>query len=930
MLDDMLGYIENIRERPVWQPIPDAVRNGFRSAIPRGPTELSEVHETFLKEILPYGSGNAHPGFFGWVQGAGTPVGMLAEMLAAGMNPNLGGRDHMPIEVERQVVEWMREIFGFPAGTTGLFVTGTSMANLMAMVVARDAASRKNLTAYASSAVHGCIAKAMDVIGIGRDALRLIRTNTRHQMDVAALEQTMEADRRRGFAPFLIVGTAGTVDVGAIDDLTALADVAQRQNVWFHVDGAYAALAMLAPELAPKLQGIERADSLAFDFHKWGQVPYAAGFLLVRHGRMHRDSFASSAAYLRRESRGLAAGSDWPCDLGVDLSRGFQALKTWFTLKVYGTDALGAVISQTCSLARYLAEQIEQASELELMAPVQLNIVCFRFRALQSNEVNASIVIELQEAGEVAPSTTILDGWVAIRVAIVNHRTTRRELDLLVETTLSRGRALSAEIWEPRRMRETALAELERELSTNADSVDLRVERAGLLGELGRIREAREEYLAVLARDPAHRETLNKLGTLLYGTGYRTAARTAYSEAVAQYPNDLESLVNLANVLAEEGDVVAAREHYLTALKLKADSEYRRAAHQGMARVLTELGDEPGAEMHRRTGYTGNALASLPYRGEKAPLNVLLLVSAEGGNIPVRHLLDDRVFQTHVLTADYFTEDEPIPFHNVVFNSIGDADLAQQALGAAGSIVARTVAPVINDPRAVSLTGREENARRFRNLPGAVTPLTANLSRDLLESADGLSVLSRLGFAFPLLMRTPGFHTGRYFVKVERATHVAAALAELPGQQITVIQYLDARGRDGKSRKYRAMMIDGQIYPLHAAISSHWKIHYFTAEMANNPEHRAEDAAFLADMPGVVGAAAMAALARIQSTLGLDYAGIDFGLNERGEVLVFEANATMVVLRPEHQAQWAYRWPAVERIQGAVRKMLLDRSVSRS
>jgi aromatic-L-amino-acid decarboxylase len=256
---------------------------------------------------------------------------MLAEMLAAGLNANLGGRDHTPIEVERQVVCWVRALFGFPESATGLFVTGTSMANLIAIVIARDvelgfpvrqqgvAASSKRLTAYGSAAVHSCINKAMDISGIGSDALRMIDTDSRHRIDIEALEQAIHNDRRNGFIPFMVVGSAGTVDTGAIDDLTSLANLCQRENLWFHVDGAYGALAILAPDLALRLKGIERADSLAFDFHKWGQVPYDAGFILVRNGQLHQKSFDSSAAYLKSEARGLAAGAPWPCDFGPDL-----------------------------------------------------------------------------------------------------------------------------------------------------------------------------------------------------------------------------------------------------------------------------------------------------------------------------------------------------------------------------------------------------------------------------------------------------------------------------------------------------------------------------------------------------------------------------------------------------------------------------------
>src|SRR5215471_4495641 len=453
MLDDILGYVEHIRERPVWQPIPDDVRSRFRAPIPTRPTDLADVHAEFLRDILPYSTGNSHPGFMGWVHGGGNLAGMLAEMLAAGLNANLGGRDHMPIEVERQVGRWACELFGFPETATGLFVTGTSMANFIGVLVARTAAlgtgvrrdgvaaSGRRLTAYTSAAAHGCIAQAMELAGLGASALRVVPTNRQHQIEIDALREAVITDRSLGFTPFLVVGTAGTVDIGGIDDLMALAVLAREEKLWLHVDGAFGALAMLARDLAPRLAGIEQADSLAFDFHKWAQVPYDAGFILVRDGALHRSTFASAAAYLRREGRGLAGGSPWPCDFGPDLSRGFRALKTWFTLKVYGTEQLGAVISRTCALARYLRARVEATPALELLAPVPLNIVCFRYRCPDADRVNARIVADLHESGIVAPSTTRVGGRLAIRAAIVNHRTEPRDLDALIEATVALGEA---------------------------------------------------------------------------------------------------------------------------------------------------------------------------------------------------------------------------------------------------------------------------------------------------------------------------------------------------------------------------------------------------------------------------------------------------------------------------------------------------------
>jgi glutamate/tyrosine decarboxylase-like PLP-dependent enzyme len=943
MLDDMLDYSCDILERPVWQPVPDEVRARFHGDLPQAPSSLGAVHAEFLRDILPYTTGNVHPGFMGWVHGGGTPVGMLAEMLAAGLNANLGGRDHIPIEVERQIVRWMRRLFGFPESATGLFVTGTSMANLIGVLIARDAelgfevrcagvaGSPKRLAAYTSMAAHSCIAKALDLAGIGSDALRLIPVDHRHRISPDALQQAIDEDRRTGRTPFLVVGTAGTVDTGAIDDLDALAALCRRERLWFHVDGAYGALAMLAPDLAPRLKGIEHADSLAFDFHKWGQVPYDAGFILVRDGVLHRNTFAASAPYLRKELRGLAAGAPWPCDYGPDLSRGFRALKTWFTFKVYGAEALGAVISRTCALARYLESRIAETPELELLAPVELNIVCFRYRAEDAQRINPRIVIELQESGVVAPSTTILDGRLAIRAAIVNHRTSQREIDLLVEKSVALGHAMESSAarsrapqqpadagWPPQRAREAALRDLDGRIAADPGAANLRLERAGILAELGRSLEARNAYLEVLAREPSHRLALNNLGTLLYATGYRTAARTAYAEAVQHHPGDPMSHVNLGNVLFEIGDFAVAREHFETALRV--DPRHSEA-HQGLAYVLAELGDEAGSLHHRRQGFQDRPVLTLPYRGEGPPVSLLLLVSSVGGNIPTRHLLDDRAFQTHVVVPEFYDPKLPLPPHQVVFNAIGDADLAAPALAAAQSVVALTMAPVINLPSAVLATGRADHARLAR-LPGVVMPLTVTLPRDLLSSPEGAAAVARHGFRFPLLVRTPGFHTGRHFLRVESPDGLADAVAQLPGREITVIEFLDARGPDGKVRKYRAMMIDGQLYPLHVAISSQWKIHYFTAEMAERADHRAEDAEFLENMPGVLGPRAMEGLAQIQTTLGLDYAGVDFGLSSCGDLLLFEANATMVVNPPEAGERWAYRRPAVERIFAAVRRML--------
>jgi glutamate/tyrosine decarboxylase-like PLP-dependent enzyme len=454
ILDDMFDHLEGIRARPVWQQMPEEARDSLRTPLPRGPGALADAYRTLQDNVIPYTVGNPHPGFMGWVHGAGTPVGMLAELIAGALNANVGGRNQAPVEVERQVSGWMASLFGFPDAARGVFVTGTSIANFMGVVVARThalgrdvraqgLAAHAGLRAYASAEAHGCIAKAMDMAGFGTGALRSVRVDADGSMDVSDLAAQVDADRRAGLTPFLVVASVGTVNTGAIDPLPKLADLARDHGMWLHVDGAYAALGMLAPDVAPLLQGIERADSIAFDFHKWGQVPYDAGYFLARDGEHMLDAFAAPAAYLQRAGRGLAAGTAWPCDVGPDLSRGFRALKTWLTFQVYGADAIGRSISATCVLARQLAARVAAEPELELAAPVTLNIVCFRYVCPDAERVNREIVLALYDEGRVAPSATTLDGRYAVRAAIVNHRTGPADIDALVDAVLRAGRRLS-------------------------------------------------------------------------------------------------------------------------------------------------------------------------------------------------------------------------------------------------------------------------------------------------------------------------------------------------------------------------------------------------------------------------------------------------------------------------------------------------------
>lgn len=454
MLDTMIDNIRTLRKRTVWQPMPDKVRSGFRDApLPENQGSTEEFFQTFQDTVLPYAVGNRHPGFMGWVHGAGTPVGMLAEMLAAGLNANLGGRDHAPVEAERMVIRWAATLMGLPETSSGVLVTGSSMANFIAVIVAsraqgnsadirRSGLSGRPLRGYAAQTVHGCVSRAFDLAGLGTDALRLVPVDADFRMDVTALRAMIAEDRAAGNEPFFVAGTAGTVDAGAVDPLEKIAEIAAEEKLWFHVDGAFGALAVLSPRFRPALTGLSRADSLAFDFHKWAQVPYDAGCVLVRDSRKHAAAFAQSLSYLSREDRGIAAGAPWFCDLGPDLSRGFRALKVWATLSVYGTRKLGEMVDHCCDVAQHLAMRVQHEPGLELMAPVTLNIVCFRLVSPgmadeQVDQLNAEVVKDVQESGIAAPSTTRIDGRLVIRAAIVNHRTVTADTDRMVDAVLA-------------------------------------------------------------------------------------------------------------------------------------------------------------------------------------------------------------------------------------------------------------------------------------------------------------------------------------------------------------------------------------------------------------------------------------------------------------------------------------------------------------
>jgi glutathione synthase/RimK-type ligase-like ATP-grasp enzyme len=480
--------------------------------------------------------------------------------------------------------------------------------------------------------------------------------------------------------------------------------------------------------------------------------------------------------------------------------------------------------------------------------------------------------------------------------------------------------------WAPRLTQEARLRELDGRLARPAgegDTIATEVERAALLAALDRRSEAQSAFVDILRRAPQHFSALNEFGTFLTQIGAIDAACRVYAEAILHHPDNPMARVNLANLLLRANRHVEAREHYEAALRVDPD---HAPAHQGLGAVLSDLGDRAAAQKHFAIGFRNHAVSTLPYRGTKPPVRLLQLVSSGGGNIPTAAFLDDGTFQTTVVVTDHLEPRASLPPHELIFNAVGDADLCQPALQAATRLIARATVPVINDPRAVMKTGRIDNATRLRDVPGVVTARTTALPREVLVSAGGVAALTECGHGFPLLLRSPGYHTGRNFILVESANELAEAASSLPGDELLAIEYLDARGEDGSARKYRVMMVAGKIYPLHLAISRNWKVHYFTSDMAEQPDHRAEEAIFLSDMQAALGDKAMRALQGIRDALGLDYAGVDFGLSPDGDLLLFEANATMVIAVPGPDERWAYRRAAISAIIDAVVAMIIRKA----
>lgn len=460
MVDDMIDRTRSLPTQPVWQSPPEAIRRAIlEEPFPEQGQPLEQVYADYLAQVEPYTNGNRHPRAWGWVRGNGTPLAAMAAMLAAAINPHLGGGDQSPTYVEERCLGWLAQRMGMPATTTGILTSGGTMANLLGLAVARQAragfdarsaglAGRPQMIVYASAEAHMWARKAMDLLGLGSANLRQIAVDGDYRMDLRALRSQIAADRAAWLRPIAVIGSAGTVNTGAVDDLTQMAAICQQEKLWFHVDGAFGALLKLSDRYAGLVSGLERADSLAFDLHKWMYQPFEIGCLLVARGEEHQAAFASTASYLEGAQRGILAKGLVFSDRGIELTRGFKALKLWMSLKAHGRRGFATQIEQNMAQAESLVERIRSEKELELLAPRGMNVVCYGYRTscavseATANACNRELVLRLQESGEFVVSGTMLGGRYVVRVAITNHRSRRADFDALIDASLRLGREI--------------------------------------------------------------------------------------------------------------------------------------------------------------------------------------------------------------------------------------------------------------------------------------------------------------------------------------------------------------------------------------------------------------------------------------------------------------------------------------------------------
>lgn len=462
MVDDMLDHLRDLPNQPAWQAMPNSTRERIREPLPIEPQGLQQAYNDFVRDVLPYPNGNLHPRYWGWVQGTGTPLGMMADMLASGMNPHMAGFNQAPAIVEHQVIEWLSDLLGFPKETSGVLVSGGTVANLIGLAVARhkkagfdvgrkglQSDDNRQLVCYCSTETHGWVNRSMEVLGFGTASLRKVPSDKNFRFDIERLRCAVQEDLDAGNKPIFVAANAGTVNTGAVDDLNAVADLCEQFDLWMHVDGAYGALAILSETKRHLLRGLTRADSLAVDLHKWGYLPFEVGCVLVRDAESHAATFPLSVTYLDEQPRGVIAGGLPFAERGLELTRSFKALKVWLTFKAYGVSKLARLIEQNIQQAAYLGRLVDASGDLELLAPVSLNVVCFHFfkdlEAAELDRLNREILVRMQENGSFVLSSTVLNGCFALRAAIVNHRSKTRDFEHLVEEVTRLGRELVAE-----------------------------------------------------------------------------------------------------------------------------------------------------------------------------------------------------------------------------------------------------------------------------------------------------------------------------------------------------------------------------------------------------------------------------------------------------------------------------------------------------
>lgn len=459
IVDEAVDYTRDIRKRPLWQDMPPEVRARFRRPVPREGRPLADVYDDLAANLLPYPMGNIHPRFWMWYMGASNFTGALGDFLAAVLGSNLGGGDHAAAEIDKQVVDWLKEMIGYPAAASGTLVSGGSVANLIGLTVARNemsgidlremgvSALKAPMRFYGSDQIHSCHQIAVEAIGLGNRCLRRVPSASDCRMNIDALRAAIAEDRAAGVSPACVIATAGTVNTGAIDDLDAIADLCAAEGLWMHVDGCIGALLAIAPEGKALVRGLERADSIALDPHKWLHAPFEVGCALVRDADAHFGSFTLTPEYLESAPRGIASGA-WLHDFGLQTSRGFRALKVWMALEEHGAAKFGRLIDQDLAHGRYLADQIRSLPDLELCFPLSINIVCFRYNPgglteTELKEMNMEIMVQMQEAGVAAVSDTTVQGRHCLRAAINNHRTTRADLDMLLSEVARQGAMLA-------------------------------------------------------------------------------------------------------------------------------------------------------------------------------------------------------------------------------------------------------------------------------------------------------------------------------------------------------------------------------------------------------------------------------------------------------------------------------------------------------